>query len=973
MNRTTLKYLIGLTVTLLLTLISSQIILNTFITDINEANEHGSLEHVLETCEQLNFTLQNVLDNTWERIGLVRNSLVYLNLDTETILSYLEYIRQNARVDGLYLLGMDDSLIGSGTTARTPWTSDTRIRTLLHSGNPVIFTGLNSDGEARLVFAQPVTGISIGETVVRSIIAEYRLDGFLEALEMKSYEGNGVFCVVNAEGASIMRTGKINMIQNQSSHFFDNFATAEFLYNDTVASADDLQREFVSGSRGAVAVVDNGKKYALSYTPLKQMDWTLALVIDFDVIQSSRLLYTTRVEKLSSLLMVAVVVICLFFYAVLIFIMNRRTDILLRSKEKLADILISDSMMSYMLLDEKNLVCRYVSPGTHNILGIDPEKFIGQPFDTFALQECRGQVPSLTDTMEHWDKGKSIETERFRYQDPSTGQIKFLKERCLMSAGGEVLVIFMDETADIKQEEALKHAVLAAQAANHAKTTFLSSMSHDIRTPMNAVIGFASLLEHDAENPTKVREYVRKIMFSGKHLLSLINDILDMSKIESGKITLNTAEFKLGGMLEEINVILLPQAAAKKQQFDIKVTNVQQDILVGDVLRIKQILLNLLSNAVKYTGDGGKIQLLIEGIASNSPHYIHLRFRVSDTGIGMTPEFMKTVFEPFSREAADIQGTGLGMAIVKNLVDLMGGTVSVESELGKGSLFTVDLEFRIPENELDLDFWKKHGIHTILIVDDEPDFCLNIQNLMADAGVSVVCAYDGVSAVEAVCDAHQQGELFDLILLDWKMPGMNGAETAEAIRSKTGLHIPMLILSAYDWDEIQDEARAAGIEYFMSKPFFLSNFQQAVLNLTAGRELPPQVPAARSVAGMKFLVAEDNALNSEIISELLKMEQAECVVVENGRECVKTFEAFAPGTFDVILMDIQMPVMNGYDAARAVRNSTHPDSRKIIIIAMTANAFDEDIQNALASGMNAHLSKPVDITVLKTTVLDLTV
>ncbi|MDE7219519.1 MAG: response regulator [Oscillospiraceae bacterium] len=525
-----------------------------------------------------------------------------------------------------------------------------------------------------------------------------------------------------------------------------------------------------------------------------------------------------------------------------------------------------------------------------------------------------------------------------------------------------------------KSKETAEQAFRIAEEANRAKSSFLSNMSHDIRTPMNAIVGFSALLARDAEDPEKVREYTRKITASSQHLLGLINDILDISKIEAGKTTLNLSNENMVELIENIDSIIRPQMKAKGHVFQVYSRALKHEQVVMDKLRLNQILLNLLSNAVKYTPEGGHITLTVQELPQFAKQLAHFRFIVADNGYGMSEEYQQRIFQAFTREEDSvtnkIQGTGLGMAITKNLLDLMGGKIRVESEKGKGSTFTVDLELPISEQSIDQDFWKKNGITRLLAVDDEEVVCQNIQMAMEGTGVQVDCALDGKTAIELVKQAGAEGRPFRIILLDWKMPGMDGVETARRLRREIPAEAPILVLTSYDWAEIEEAAKEAGVDAFLPKPFFLTSFRQRVDGiLHCGPGPAAESPAERSILhGMRILVAEDNEINAEILGELLDMAGAACDICENGRLVVEAFQRSAPGQYQMVLMDVQMPVMNGYEATRAIRDLDHPLARKIPIIAMTANAFAEDIRDALEAGMNAHVAKPIDMAVLEQTV-----
>ena len=516
----------------------------------------------------------------------------------------------------------------------------------------------------------------------------------------------------------------------------------------------------------------------------------------------------------------------------------------------------------------------------------------------------------------------------------------------------------------------LAEALQTAQAASHSKTMFLSNMSHEIRTPMNAVLGFTTLLEKDAENPEKVREYTKKIMASGQHLLGLINDVLDVSKIESGKVVLAIEEFTLNDLVSSVDAIIRPMANTKEQMFSIEVTNIEHEYLQGDETRINQILINLLSNAVKYTPQGGNIWFRIIGLKQRSSQYEHIRIEVEDDGYGMTQEYLKTIFDAFTRAENSItnkvQGTGLGMAITKNIVELMGGTIDVTSEVNQGSLFRVELELRIPEEQKYKRFWEERKIARVLVVSGNAESGKNIQMLMKDVGVIVHTAFDREEAMCLIADCGSQKEGYGAVLLDWDTPEINVVHIAKEVRETLPETVPILFLTAEGLEGTEDVFKMKNTDV-LSKPFFVSAFQEKISELQAqqdGEGIPEPVEND-NLEGMHFLAAEDNEINAEILREILSIEGAECEIVENGKLAVERFEAAAEGEFDAILMDVQMPVMNGYEATKAIRELKRKDAKEIPIIAMTANAFAEDEKEALAAGMNIHLAKPIDIALLR--------
>ena len=532
--------------------------------------------------------------------------------------------------------------------------------------------------------------------------------------------------------------------------------------------------------------------------------------------------------------------------------------------------------------------------------------------------------------------------------------------------------IMREREAEREQyNQQLKEALHAAQLASNAKTTFLSNMSHDIRTPMNAVLGFTTLLDKDAENVDKVREYTKKIKASGQHLISLINDILEVSKIESGKVVLTEEEFALNDLVSSIDAIIRPMANAKSQKFYVEVTDIKNEYLRGDETRINQILINLLSNAVKYTPEGGNIWFRMIGQKHYSSHFECIRIEVEDDGYGMTPEYLKTIFDVFTRAENSttnkVQGTGLGMAITKNIVELMGGNIEVFSEVNKGSLFRVELELRISESQADQLFWKESGISRILSVVENVQEIKNIQTFMEDMGISMDITFEAEEALQMIQTAETIQDSYHMVLFDWNTLGQDSFQIAEKIRKALPESAFLLFMTVHDADDMK-EVLEFGYTKKLVKPVFVSALKEKVVEIQAeesGNGWNQESEQEHSLQGLHFLAAEDNEINAEILQEILLSEGANCEICENGQIALERFKASKEGEFDAILMDVQMPVMNGYDATRAIRALPRKDAGKIPIIAMTANAFAEDEKDALNAGMNVHIAKPIDIELLK--------
>lgn len=504
-----------------------------------------------------------------------------------------------------------------------------------------------------------------------------------------------------------------------------------------------------------------------------------------------------------------------------------------------------------------------------------------------------------------------------------------------------------------------------ATDATKAKSEFLANMSHDIRTPMNAIVGMTAIAAAHIDDLDQVKSCLRKIALSSKQLLGLINDVLDMSKIESGKMTLSTENASLKDLFDGIVSIMQPQINIKKQSFDVHIENVVTENVWCDGVRLNQVLLNLLSNATKYTPEGGNILLsLFEERSPKGENYARMHIIVKDNGIGMTPEFLEKIYESYSRADGNrihkIEGAGLGMAITKYIVDAMEGTIDVQSEPNKGTEFHLVFDFeKAPAMEVDmvLPAWN------MLMVDDDELLCKSTIDVLKGFGIHAEWTLSGENAIALAIERHEKRNDYQIILLDWKLPGMNGIQVAKELRSHLGKEIPILLISAYDWSDFEAEAREAGIDGFISKPLFKSTLfynLHKYMGLDESSSQPQELSTALS--GRRILLAEDNELNWEIASELLSDLGLELEWAEDGQICLEKFEKSPAGYYDFILMDIRMPHMTGYEATQAIRKSIHPDAASVPIIAMSADAFAEDVQRCLDCGMNAHIAKPIDIT-----------
>ena len=540
-------------------------------------------------------------------------------------------------------------------------------------------------------------------------------------------------------------------------------------------------------------------------------------------------------------------------------------------------------------------------------------------------------------------------------------------------------VLLKGDTTEIQKQhmamnEHLREALEAARQANVAKTAFLSNMSHEIRTPMNAIIGLDSIALRDPELPARTRDQLEKIGTSAKHLLNLINDILDMSRIESGRLIIRNEEFSFSEMLDQINTMISSQCQDRKLHYSCRILSPVDDDYIGDAMKLKQVIINILGNSVKYTPEGGTVTFTVECI-SRFEGQSALRFTMQDTGVGMDKEYLPKIFDAFSQEdsnSANRNGsTGLGMAITKSIVGQMNGSISVESEKGVGTTFTVEVTLRdCDRRERQLDTMRAQDLR-VLVIDDDPISREHARNVLEEVGIAADTAESGREAIEMIQLKAARHEAYNLMFIDWKMPEQDGLNVTKAIRKIVGQDSAMIVLTAYDWDEIEEEAKAAGVDSFMAKPLFPSNILPAFQRVMEDKRLTRQEKALADLTGRRVLIAEDMPINAEILADLLDLVEVESEHAENGKVAVEMFDQSEPGYYDAILMDVRMPVMDGLEATRTLRKLSRPDAQTIPIIAMTANAFDEDVQRSLLAGMNAHLSKPVDLDRLKETLQEL--
>ena len=797
-----------------------------------------------------------------------------------------------------------------------------------------------------------------------AIAVTFSNDNILDLLSISAFDSKSDNYVINGEGRIIFNGSSFRNAENRFYNVVNYLENNSDLTNQKLLS---LEKSWTEGSMITLSTKIESVPYYVVSVPLEQSGWILVGMVDAGVVNKN-------INQLQNLTMglgfsVSALLLVILFSIVV-------TSYIKTKKRQQDEIMFRDSLFSdlsqnvndvFVILEEKTDEVVYVTPNIDSVLGVKEEDV---KKDITTIDGINVDRLIASNLMELNKKDKISWTQEYLNND--SGETRYLEITAYHTEFGSlkrIVIVISDRSEERKLQNALSSSLEIAKNANAAKSNFLANMSHDIRTPMNAIVGYSTLLIKDADDKNKIIEIGKKITYSSQHLLSLINDVLDMSKIESGRTSLNSDKVDVSEVINNISEIVQVQTKSKKQSFEIKTKGNIPPYIYADKLRLTQILLNLLSNAVKYTEKNGTISLVVEGYGNNG-QTCHLRFIVSDNGQGMSREFIEKIFEPFSRETNSmtnkIQGTGLGMSITKSIIDLMGGTIDIQSELGKGSVFTVDLIFSVPLDENDDNFFADHEITRVLVGDDEIDITENIQSILSDAGLECDAAIGGLESVDKATRAYEDNNSYDVIILDWKMPDMDGVECVRRIRKEIGKDVPIFVLSSYDVSEIEDEAKKAGVDLFLPKPFFLSNFQR-VLDTYYQNKANTEEEGNNSddFSGVKILVAEDNEINAEIITELLDSIGIKCVIAEDGLEALRVFTEESPDEFDMIFMDIQMPIMDGYESARRIRASNNTRAKSIPIIAMTANAFEDDVKASMASGMNAHISKPIDFERLK--------
>ena len=921
-----------------------------------------SVSHLTEVFHQSDNMLRELTDKNLTYLHMWGENLQN-TASEEEICDYIKKAQEDAGFLEFYFLSADGNYkVITGETGYLGLQEN--IEEEIRQGNDVIANAAVPGKSQLLVFATPrAHGIYQGFEYDAIAIA-YENSDIIDVLDISAFNGNAQSFIVHPDGRVVV------------DHSFESWGNVYNFFGVLRENSDMSEKEinklsekFKAGRTDAMLVNLDGRSYYLVYEKSDIQDWMFLGLVQADIVNASM----NSLQR-STMLLVGMIVLCIAAFFISLIIQKSRAS--LRRKD--TEILYRDELFQklsmnvddvFLMLDAQTYEADYVSPNVEKLLG-------------FTVEQIRKDIHVLG-KLHPWDSEnpkknylEGIQTSEqkewnFEYVHQKTGERRWFH---IVAMGSEVnrkkkyIVVMSDRTSDRNMNQALSEAVRAAETANRAKSTFLSNMSHDIRTPMNAIIGFTTLAVSNIDDKKRVRDYLGKILSSSNHLLSLINDILDMSRIESGKIHLEETEVSLSDVLHDLKTIISGQIHAKQLELYMDAMDVTNEDVYCDKTRLNQVLLNLLSNAVKFTPAGGTVSVRIRQCPGTQKGSGLYEIRVKDNGIGMSQEFVQKIFSPFERERTSTvsrtQGTGLGMAITKNIVNMMGGTIEVQTEQGKGTEFIVRLPFRIQSEHQHIEKIAELEGLKALVVDDDFNTCDSVTKMLVRVGMRSEWTLSGKEAVLRARQSMELGDAFHAYIIDWRLPDMNGIEVTRQIRS-LGDDTPIIILTAYDWSDIEVEARAAGVTAFCAKPMFMSDIRDTLMTAIGQKQAESEdtiLPSADSdFRGRCILLVEDNELNSEIAVEILNEYGFLVDTAENGVEAVQKVRNSTPGNYDLVLMDVQMPVMNGYEATKQIRALDDPALAGITILAMTANAFDEDRKKALKCGMDGFLSKPIVI------------
>ena len=921
-----------------------------------------SVSHLTEVFHQSDNMMRELTDKNLTYLHIWGENLQDI-LSEDEICDYIKKAQEDTGFLEFFFLSADgDYKMATGETGYLGLQEN--MEEEIRQGNDVIANAAVPGKSQLLIFATPKAhGIYQGFEYDAIAIA-YENSDIVDVLDISAFDGNAQSFMIHPDGRVV-----VDHSSEAWGNVYNFFGILREHSDMSEKEINALLEKFKAGRTDAMLLNMDGRNYYLVYEKSDIQDWMFLGLVQADIVNASM----NRLQR-STIIFVSAIVFCIAALFISLIIQKNRTN--LRRKD--TEILYRDELFQklsmnvddvFLMLDAKTYQADYVSPNVEKLLGITVEQIhkdiciLGKLYSEKQEDPEKNYLEEIqVQEQREWD---------FEYVHLKTGEKRWFHN---IAMGSEVngkkkyILVMSDRTSDRKMNQALSEAVRAAETANKAKSSFLSNMSHDIRTPMNAIIGFTTLAVSNIDDKKRVRDYLGKILSSSNHLLSLINDILDMSRIESGKIHLEETEVSLSDVLHDLKTIISGQIHAKQLELYMDAMDITNEDVYCDKTRLNQVLLNLLSNAVKFTPAGGTVSVRIRqypGTVKGSELY---EIRVKDNGIGMSQEFVQKIFSPFERERTStvsrIQGTGLGMAITKNIVNMMGGTIEVLTEQGKGTEFIVRLPFRIQSKHQRIEKIAELEGLKALVVDDDFNTCDSVTKMLVKVGMRSEWTLSGKEAVLRARQSMEMGDAFHAYIIDWRLPDMNGIEVTRQIRS-LGDDTPIIILTAYDWSDIEVEARAAGVTAFCAKPMFMSDIRDTLMTAIGQKQAEAEtaiLPTAGSdFRGRYILLVEDNELNSEIAAEILNEYGFLVDTAENGAEAVEKVKNSKPGNYDLVLMDVQMPVMNGYEATKQIRALDNPALAGITILAMTANAFDEDKKKALECGMDGFLSKPIVI------------
>ena len=921
-----------------------------------ESTSHLS-ELVHQSDDMLNqlFSRNRMILHLW-------GGLLEIASSEEQIRSGMDKMQKEIDCAALYFLASDGSCM-TQDGEKSSLGSQTGLGTHLSDGEDVVVNAALPGKPQMLVFVCPEAKGTYRGFTYDAIAVAYYNDTVLSAIDSSAFDGAAHSYVIYSDGRVVLDSNadSDDPVYNLLAELRGNSDLSEKKF-------DALSDDFAQGRNGSMMLTLRGTRYYLVYENMGIQDWIMLGLVPVSVVNAGMdTLWRRTVE-------IVVVIACLLMVLLIALIVHRSRDALRRRD---TEILYRDELFTrlsrnvddvFLMMDAETSRVDYVSPNIERLLGVPLEQ-VQQDIRALRALHPKDSPDRDRNFFAGIQCGEQCEWNAdFAHQQ--TGERRWFH---IVAMGSEVagrtkyILVMSDRTADRKINQALSEAVAAAEAASRAKSTFLSNMSHDIRTPMNAIIGFTTLAVSNIDNQERVKDYLTKTLSSSRHLLALINDILDMSRIESGKLQLEEIEVNLAEMLHDIKTIVSGQIHAKQLELYMDALDVTDEDVYCDRTRMGQILLNLLSNAIKFTPAGGTVSVRVRQLAGTVRDCAQYEFRVRDNGIGMSPEFAKKIFEPFERERTStvsrIQGTGLGMAITRNIVEMMGGTIKVQTEKNRGTEFIICLPLRVQTGTRREEKIAELAGLKALVVDDDFNTCDSVAKLLTRVGMRAEWTLSGREAVLRARQSIELGDPCRAYIIDWRLPDMNGIEVTRQIRSLND-DTPIIILTAYDWSDIEGEAKAAGVTAFCSKPMFLSDLRDTLLTAIGHTQTEAQdiLPGKNAdFRGRHILLVEDNELNREIAVAILHEYGFLVDTAENGAVAVEKICTSDPGRYDLVLMDVQMPVMDGCTATQRIRALEDPVRAAVPIVAMTANVFEEERKRAFDCGMNGFLSKPIVI------------